>query len=314
MPERNKCIGLADKPCPYAKKDSSVKLCQGDLLLCPECKEIRFPTTVPVPKVVIQPILTYMASSLNNSSHENIKKAVIGYFSLQQIIEAKDTLYSVANNSIIGDKVSSRVSTTRTEAEAHVVDMLQCMGKLDKAKSMPQFCVDFKNLFLIPRSQPEELNDISLCDRLNNIESVMSNVQSTLDRVIAENIALRETKMASHPAQPIANTYASKTASPPPQAQTSLHMVQSNVIPKYPSAETVLAGPSVSNQVDDFQIPKYHKKRQQKTVLGKKTGDTRLKVGPEPSREVFVYRVDKSTNIEDMRDFVVNEGFTVRDI
>jgi hypothetical protein len=120
--------------------------------------------------------------------------------------------------------------------------------------------------------------------------------------------------MASHPAQPIANTYASKTASPPPQAQTSLHMVQSNVIPKYPSAETVLAGPSVSNQVDDFQIPKYHKKRQQKTVLGKKTGDTRLKVGPEPSREVFVYRVDKSTNIEDMRDFVVNEGFTVRDI
>lgn len=41
-----RCEGLPDGPCPHGANNRSVKLTQGDLMLCPKCKAIRFP---PVP-------------------------------------------------------------------------------------------------------------------------------------------------------------------------------------------------------------------------------------------------------------------------
>ena len=41
-----RCEGIPQGPCPKRKNDSTVKLTQGDLMCCPECTEIRFPTTV----------------------------------------------------------------------------------------------------------------------------------------------------------------------------------------------------------------------------------------------------------------------------
>ena len=38
-----KCEGLHNRPCAKERCNESVKLCQGDLMLCPDCKEARFP-------------------------------------------------------------------------------------------------------------------------------------------------------------------------------------------------------------------------------------------------------------------------------
>lgn len=38
-----RCEGLPDGPCPYGTNNRSVKLAQGDLMLCPRCDLIRFP-------------------------------------------------------------------------------------------------------------------------------------------------------------------------------------------------------------------------------------------------------------------------------
>jgi len=40
-----RCEGLSDCPCPKKVNNRSVKLTQGDLMLCPHCDEIRFPTS-----------------------------------------------------------------------------------------------------------------------------------------------------------------------------------------------------------------------------------------------------------------------------
>ena len=45
---------------------------------------------------------------------------------------------------------------------------------------------------MIPRSHPEKLNNISVIDRLNRIETLVNNQQQLLDKTIAENIILRE--------------------------------------------------------------------------------------------------------------------------
>ena len=49
-------------------------------------------------------------------------------------------------------------------------------SKLDKVKEMPTFAIDYLSLLTIPRSLPEELNDITLCDRLNQLEQKVTNL------------------------------------------------------------------------------------------------------------------------------------------
>ena len=57
---------------------------------------------------------------------------------------------------------------------------------------MPRILIDAKHLVKIPRSHPEELNDVSLFDRLNQLEERMTNHGKTLNSYIAQNIALKE--------------------------------------------------------------------------------------------------------------------------
>ena len=47
-------------------------------------------------------------------------------------------------------------------------------------------------LHLIPRCHPEELNNMSLLDRLNHFEKKMADLQFNTDRVIVENISINE--------------------------------------------------------------------------------------------------------------------------
>ena len=42
--EMPRCEGRPERACPAQVIDNSVKLCQGDLMLCKDCDEYRFPT------------------------------------------------------------------------------------------------------------------------------------------------------------------------------------------------------------------------------------------------------------------------------
>jgi hypothetical protein len=48
------------------------------------------------------------------------------------------------------------------------------------------------SLTCIPRSHPEELNNISLLDRLNRMEGMIRNVQSNVDQITAEHIGMKD--------------------------------------------------------------------------------------------------------------------------
>ena len=108
------------------------------------------------------------------------------------IIEAKDMLWSKSNTSIIGKKMQRKDTQVRPEKEAHIQDIICALGKLDRVESLPCFAIDAYSLDLIPKSSPEELNNISLVDRLNSIESKFTKFQEILDKTICENIQLRD--------------------------------------------------------------------------------------------------------------------------
>ena len=60
-------------------------------------------------------------------------------------------------------------TNARSEKEAHVADIINALIKLDKANKVPTIVLGVLSLGLIPCSHPEELKNISLCDRLNQI-------------------------------------------------------------------------------------------------------------------------------------------------
>ena len=121
----------------------------------------------------MQPILSYILFSMQSAAADNIKLAVMGHFSDNTICEAKDMLWSFCGSKLIGDKKSRKDSTARSEKDAHVSDIITTLVKLDKSKKLPCVVIDALSLGTIPRSHPEELNNISLCDRLNQLECRM---------------------------------------------------------------------------------------------------------------------------------------------
>ena len=111
------CEGPPHKTC-QETNPKNIKLRNGDLMLCDACNAIRFPsnnerssraktnddnktpndaTALPSDqsvkrKIIIQPLLCYIVSGMNSGSTHNVKNAVIGAFTQEEIIEAKNTL------------------------------------------------------------------------------------------------------------------------------------------------------------------------------------------------------------------------------
>ena len=114
---------------------------------------------------------------------------------------------------------------------------------------MPNIVIDYLSLSIIPRSHPEELNNVSLCDRLNRLEEQQHSVQRSLDNsdihrfalleermrqmqesidtVVAENVALREKTKTT--------AYSNAVRMPPPAAIPRQHNVKNKAETKYPT-------------------------------------------------------------------------------
>ena len=76
-------------------------------------------------------------------------------------------------------------------SEAYVIDIINTCSHLDKYDSLPIIAISDLTLNAIPQSHPEELDNITLADRLNRLEPRMSCIQITLDSLIAENLTLK---------------------------------------------------------------------------------------------------------------------------
>ena len=146
-----------------------------------------------IPEIsVVNPLLAYMLFALQSGTAENVRQAVIAHFPLNAVLNAKTALWDACDNVILGDKLKSKDSQTKTELEAHVQHILIALHKLDRMDKLSVVLIYSRDLAVIPRSHPEELNNISLVDRLNRLEARLSGVQEVLDKTVAENVYLRD--------------------------------------------------------------------------------------------------------------------------
>ena len=374
-------------------------------------------------ELILQPLLAYCACSIMSSSSENVKNAVVSYFSREQILTAKQVLWLESDNSVIGEKHRRKDSTIRSEKEANAMDIVNALIKLDEANKMPCFVVDASNLRMIPQSNPEEMNNISIVDRLNVLEMKFHKIHDVVEKSLNENFALNEKLSevanicrAKHKtySETVSSTRVPQVVVTPPnphldqsidQPQTSasapklpqvvdaplnvskcenegqqnnaahsvtsqkVHAVATSLVPPRPSSlrgrgygrsqrgrgqahgrggrfgshissqENRLSSydnisRSVSSHIseqsnesdqtslgfntEDFQVPAYHKRKerrerrftQRKVISGKGT-DANFKGGPSPIRELFIYRVDKSTDVDTLHQHIANLGITI---
>ena len=161
---------------------------------------------ISVEKVLIEPVIAYIVFFMQSGTFDNIKNATLGAFTEAEISSAKDDLWTHCGSRIIGEKKRRKETSARTIKEANIIDIMQAISQLDKSDSLPNMAINARSLQFIPRSHPEELNNISLVDRLNRLEARMTNMQTQLDGVTAHNMFLRDKLLDK-------SSYASKVSS-----------------------------------------------------------------------------------------------------
>ena len=125
----------------------------------------------------INEILCYCSFYINNSSINNIKRIVANFYSDEDINIAKKTLWDIAGEQL-GNYIERKTSEKRTSGDANITDIFEALSKLDYMDKMPNFVA--KNVDLLPDRQPEELNLISIIDRLHQVEDKQSKIDNIM--------------------------------------------------------------------------------------------------------------------------------------
>ena len=143
-----KCEGIPNGPCPDNADDDEVFFNYAELWLCKKCENTRRqinrlppnntsthvnttlnsdnnrPRSMNTRNPLIQPLLAYCAFSMQSGTHENIKRAIVGHFSIEQIVRAKTDLWEYVGDSIIGKYEHRKDSSRRSESVAHIEDFV----------------------------------------------------------------------------------------------------------------------------------------------------------------------------------------------
>jgi hypothetical protein len=327
--------------------------------------------TVSDGRMMEQPLLAYIVSSLQAGTVENVKKAVLGFFTAKQIGDAKHVLWENASIDIIGRKVARKNTNIRSEENANVDDIISAVQKLDKDDSVPLFVVSAYNLANLPRSMPEELNNISLVDRLATLEGKVRRMEETIVRNACDIHEL-ETNQASHSVEDepekdkedhtdtlnSASHYLGRgrgRAKPNLQEQAPIvpgaysfaDAAKNNIGTNLKSVSMRGRGPNrgIMRQnvphpdvqrlrgstqslcsdgssycgSDGFALGRHEvlknnrqERRRRNAIVGKAKTHEKIKGAPEPSRDVFVFRLDEGTKESEVEDFVRESGITIR--
>ena len=137
-------------------------------------------------------MLGYIASVRNNSRKNDIVHLVSSFFTGPVIENAKKVLWEECSGDILGLLTRRKNTEERTSQRANVEDILDALGKLDEASSMPIFAVISDDLNLIPKVKPGELAEYSVVDRLSSLEDKVNRLCNTVATLSNENAALKE--------------------------------------------------------------------------------------------------------------------------
>jgi hypothetical protein len=141
-------------------------------------------TESPSEITVFDPVLCYLASARDRSKKIDTIHLASAYFADSLIIRAKTKLWESSPAGIIGDFVNRKNTDGRSSKEAHVQDILDAMNKLDDMERIPTFAVKSDELYLLPKTSPNELLEYSVTERVSSVEEKLRRLAEAVDLII----------------------------------------------------------------------------------------------------------------------------------
>lgn len=287
-------------------------------------------------KIVLDPVLSYVHAGLNSASVDATIKATLSYYPREAIDNAKDMLYKECCDGIAKPKRID--SELRKAVEADLHDIVAIMRKIDSNELPPTvFAVPSTKLGSLPRSRPEELLSISMADRICCLEEQFAQMKELTDGLILSKLdhgfrirKLEECPKPSvsesapmqqgahwNPGGPPSSNHPNANALVQNQPQRPQQSKNSGAIPVASSQakySDIAAALSETDQ-EKWAMQK-RKTRPRKRIVGKGNagGDSGLKGAPEPSRFLFVSRVDKQCTTNEITTHLQANDVIARDI
>ena len=128
--------------------------------------------------MIVSEVLSFISFYLDKTTAEHIKKITLGFYTPDEIIEAKKILWTNYKDNISFVYQDRKSTDKRSACEANIDDILKALGDLDIA-SVPILFVAVQ-LNRIPSCNPEELNLTYLLERVNNIEKQLKSHNEVL--------------------------------------------------------------------------------------------------------------------------------------
>jgi hypothetical protein len=166
------------------------------------------------PPLIRDALLAYVIG--HNAPLVARKKAVLGYFPTDAIVQAKHKLWDIYPEEL-GLYPKRNGSNKTSKSEMHLNDICDALETLDSAQKMPDVVVPASVIGAMPPSPKEISPTLALLDRISAIEAEMqrtSSVEATLSQISQGFEALNERVRTLERWQYERSTYSSAVARP----------------------------------------------------------------------------------------------------
>ena len=125
--------------------------------------------------MILNELLSFLSYYADKCTNEHIKKATVGFYTTEEVTEAKRILWNHYKDKISFNYQERKTSDKRSANEANINDILRALSDLDPAAV--EVCFVAKTLNRLPSFDPEELNLTYLIERIGNIESDVATIK-----------------------------------------------------------------------------------------------------------------------------------------
>ena len=308
----------------------------GDYVSEAESDEEAFESPSHSSDVIFDPLLAYISYCRLSGTRANIKSAVLQVYSGSQIKKSRVVLWRHCAD-VLGDLPARRATTGpqgRPVKDAYVCDILEAFNRLDAEGKLPAVAVMAADLHAVPRCNAEELCSVSMVDRLDRLEKLVSGLSSDVGNLRATvtsatslpetTVTVTDTQGRTAPA-PLSNQGKKRKKKPKKvpsedKPSGSAHQVPASVglasaPPSLAASQESLSGADHSSAPagdGQFVQPPQHlrrearnERRRHKFITGTAEAFKTIAAG-EPRKHLFIYQVSRKTDEQDIRDYISN--------
>ena len=143
--------------------------------------------------MIVNELLTYVKFYINSSAIENIKKVVQHFYTEDEVVQAKRTLWSECSNKGLGKYPERKSTDVRPAKIPHIDDIIEALKMLDAADKLPDIVA--RNIDRLPDRQPEEMNLLMVVQRITDLEKTVKLHNDTLSNLKIEVLDIKDSSI-----------------------------------------------------------------------------------------------------------------------